>query len=90
MEPSTNRIDLASDLVRKTALAEAWDRALVMMPPLALLDATGGSLNRVMAESIDNAIAAGVLDHGQLVAAALDRIPRLRSPNGHRQHSPSD
>ena len=90
MEPSTNSTNLASDVIRKTALADAWDRALLMMPPLALLDATGGSLNRAMAESIDKAIAAGVLDHGQLIEAALDRIPRLRSPNGHKQQLPSD
>jgi len=90
MDPSTNATNLASDVTRKAALAEAWDRALLMMPPLALLQATGGSLNRAMAESIDQAIASGVLDHDKLVETALDRIPRLRSPNGHKQQLPSD
>lgn len=90
MEPSTDRITLASDVIRQAALADAWERALLMMPPLALLEAAGGSLNRAMAESIDKAITAGVLDHEELVEAALDRIPRLRSPNGRQQQLARD
>ena len=82
MERFENHTTLAAEVLRKAAVADAWDRAVTMMPTLALLESTGGSLRRAMEDSVDNAIDAGVLDHDQLVEAAMARLPKLRTPNG--------
>jgi len=91
MEASTNHNELAAEVIRQAALKGAWQRAIRTLPPLALLERSGGSLHQVMADAIDTALALGVLEHEQLVEAALARIPRLRSPNGQKpQQSAGD
>jgi len=89
MDSTINRTNIASDAIRKAALADAWDSAVSQMPSLALLQPSGGSLDRVMGEAIDLAIASGVLDHALLVETALSKIPRLRSPDGHTPQHPN-
>ncbi len=88
MEPFKNPAELSAKVIKQAALQDAWDRAIQTMPALSLLDATGGSLARAMAEMIDQALAAGVIEHEELVEAALQRIPKLRTPNGHNPQHP--
>lgn len=61
MEPLKNPAEPSAKAIKEAVLDDAWDRAIQMMPVLSLLDVTGGSLSRAMAETIDQALASGVI-----------------------------
>ena len=90
MEPLKNPANFAADVLRNAAVAIAWEKALQTLPALSLLDATGGALKRAMADAVDNALAAGVVDLDELISAATSRVPKLRTPNGTKPQVASD
>jgi len=86
MHSSTNPTELFPQVIRQAAIDAAWDRAIRVIPQLTLLGETGGSLKVAMGRAVDAAMGDGVLDLEILIETALERVPKLRAPNGHKSH----
>ena len=68
--------------ILQLALDDAWLRALVQKPFLALLGANGGHTREMFARAILEAAADGCLNLDELTKTALKCLPELRRRGG--------